>query len=240
MPCQGVWFHWLSLPMRDLKALADSEVMDWQHVRTSQIEDEEHFDGPPPNPFDRSQPGHDLIVREAVAFVQRGNRPVAGLLCQFQYVAGLWSRQPSGSQSFRRKIEHFGGAREIPSAEKCHKTGENRACCPPAQLLMDNGVDKGFERRQPARSVSDRANAFNHASHVWVGTEVGYRALAHPICRDPFRPHGVVMIWLFGQTGGACLARSLNKADRNARPTRGCPWRFFHTSVSAGNRARRS
>src|SRR2546421_4175602 len=55
--------HLASLEVRDADALLQAEIVERQHVRAQQIEDQEHLGGPAPDAAYRDELGDDLLVR---------------------------------------------------------------------------------------------------------------------------------------------------------------------------------
>src|SRR6185295_20269640 len=53
-----------TLAIGDAKPVAHTEVVDWQDVRASQLEDQQHFDRPTANPTDRNEPFDDRLIVE--------------------------------------------------------------------------------------------------------------------------------------------------------------------------------
>ena len=52
------------MPVGHPESLPDTEVVDGQNIRTPQLEDEQHLDGPPPDPAAGAQSVDDLVVGE--------------------------------------------------------------------------------------------------------------------------------------------------------------------------------
>ena len=62
VPCQLIRFRQFPFAVGDLESAPDAEIVDWEHVWSPEVENEEHLDGPSPNSFDRGEPIQNLGI----------------------------------------------------------------------------------------------------------------------------------------------------------------------------------
>ena len=169
----------LPLAVGKLEALPDPQIVDRQNVGPAQIEDEQHLGCPAANTLDAGEALRNLSVGHAIAFIERRDVAVHGLLGDAEDVAGLGSGQPRAPEPLRGGSQDRFRVREAVVAKQRPESAQNRASGLPAELLVDDGVDQRLEGRETAAAHFDRANAVNQPGHRRVGSEVGQCAFAH-------------------------------------------------------------
>ena len=134
MASQLIGFGHFPLPMDDLKSPTHPEIVNREHVRATQIENQEHFDSPSSHALDGSQALQDFRVGQADAFVQRGDKSLLGLLGDFEDVGDFGMGKPSGPEGFRGRSEHMFRLEEPGFSKNCEEPSEDRSHRFAAQL----------------------------------------------------------------------------------------------------------
>ena len=91
----------LPLAIGELEAPPDTQIVDGQNIRPAQIEDEQHLGCPAANPLDAGEPLYDFGVCHPLAFVERRDVAIHGLLGDAEHVASLGSGQPCAPEPLR-------------------------------------------------------------------------------------------------------------------------------------------
>jgi len=162
--------RWRSaLPIRDFEPPPDAQVVDGQNVRSPQIENQQHLDRPAADALDAGQPFNKFGIGQPVAFSERWHHPVDGFLRKVADVVRLGARQPSGSEPVNIQLNDLGWRWERFPVEQGPEPFQD---CPrgrTAELLVDDGMSEGLERRKSAGFQVGRAQTGNELRHDGVG-----------------------------------------------------------------------
>ena len=96
------------------KALADAVITDGQYVRTSQAEDQQHFDGPAADAANSAEAGDDFFIWHAADAGQGGYGAVEGLGGEVAESENFALRDAGGAELYLGGVEQvFGGGVEV-------------------------------------------------------------------------------------------------------------------------------
>lgn len=147
----------------------DAEVADGEDVGPVELEDEEHFCGPPADAADACEVGDDLFIGpvvEAALFKVAGDEVLGEAVEGGDFLAG----EPGCAELFGGRAEDLGGlGKWTPIAEVCAEAGEDGACGAARELLVDDGAAERFEVAGLGWARLDGAEGIDEGGHDRVG-----------------------------------------------------------------------
>jgi hypothetical protein len=96
------------LPIDELKALPNPEIGERQHIRVTEIENQEHLDGPGPDPADLGQESDDVLRAHGPKPGLIGQPAGPGEPGQVEGGLGLGPRETGGPEPLGSSREQFG------------------------------------------------------------------------------------------------------------------------------------
>src|SRR5207247_2531062 len=119
-----------------LRRLPQPEIVHRQHIRSSQLEDQEHLRSPPSNPSDSVELPHRLLIRQPLQPFQI-QPPIHEPLSQIPNVRDLLRRQPNLPKPIHIRRQILSRTRQPPTIQPLEPV-QNRPRGRPGQLLKDD------------------------------------------------------------------------------------------------------
>ena len=149
----GERFGEFALVENEFEPFADGEVVNGQHIGSSEVEDEEHLDGPAADAFYFGKARNYFGVGQCIHFGQLGDRAGEHSRGEVADVRGFGAREPNAPQSFGVGREYILGAREIAIREQSAEAAEDCFGGASAELLIGDGAHERFEAGYDAACV---------------------------------------------------------------------------------------
>ena len=152
-----------------LHGVADAEVAGGENVGALEGEDEEHVGSPDADAFDLGEAGDDFFIGERGEFFE-DEFAIAGVAGQVADIGGFLGGETEGAHARRAQFEDGGGSHG--TGDGGGEAAEDDAGDASAQLLVDDGVDKGLKIGL-AKLDTIISNPLNDAvEHRVAGSEV--------------------------------------------------------------------
>src|SRR5688572_10798589 len=141
------WHRHRTPIIRNTESVAYTEVVDGQDIRSSQLEDQQHFDCPATDPTDRNKPLDDRFVVELPNDRACRHGPVERLGRQVAKGGNLGLRKSGATNCLLVHRKQIGWLREPPRRKQGDEPTQNTLCRFLVQLLIRNGSYQRFKRR---------------------------------------------------------------------------------------------
>ncbi len=161
------------------EAFADAVVVDGQHVGAAEAEDEQHFYCPAADAADLCEVLDDGFVGHALNLFEGGDGAVDGLCGEIAEGEHFVFREAGGAELLVRAVEKllWGGMGTGASGFERHRgregfeeTAMDGGGGFAVELLIDDGFNKGFERRLVTGNPhGERAGAFDEFAEFGIG-----------------------------------------------------------------------
>lgn len=103
---QRLWRRHFAQPVNKLESRAHTEIVYWEYVRPPEVENEEHFDSPTPNPADFGEARDNLGVLQTCESFPIGHDPFEGFACKIPQRRYFRRRETNRAQLLLGRGQH--------------------------------------------------------------------------------------------------------------------------------------